>query len=47
MKDNVMDGACLCGWKFIQAYGILRKPEARKHLGSKLRKSEKNVIFKK
>jgi hypothetical protein len=26
---------------------IFRKTEARKHLGSKLRKSEKNVIFKK
>jgi hypothetical protein len=27
--------------------GMFRKPEARKYLCSKLRKSEKNVIFKK
>jgi len=27
--------------------GMFRKPEARKHLGSKLHKGEKKVIFKK
>jgi hypothetical protein len=46
MEDNVMDGACLLAGNLYKPVQTFRKPEARKQLGSKLRKSE-HVMFKK